>query len=220
MVTIKLICFDMDGVIFKSSNFWMKIHDAFGTLEQGKILTKKYLHSDYNKLVKEVVVKLWKGKDAKKYVDLIESVEYIKGVNKLVSFFKEKNLPLAIVSASSLCLAKRAQRDLGFDYIFANELIFKDGKISGEFISTTGVGGKEKVKVLKSLCQKLNILPEEILFIGDSKVDLETFQFVGTSISFNSSCSELNEFATFVVQGGDLCSIIPVLENSQVKFIY
>ena len=54
----KLICFDMGGVIFKDVNFWMKVHEAFNTLDEGKILTKKYLHSDYNKLVEEVIVKI------------------------------------------------------------------------------------------------------------------------------------------------------------------
>jgi len=54
----KLVCFDMDGVIFKDINFWLKLHKAFGTSEQGKELTKRYLHADYNKLVEEVVVRL------------------------------------------------------------------------------------------------------------------------------------------------------------------
>lgn len=31
----KLICFDMDGVIFKDVNFWMELHKAFDTLEKG-----------------------------------------------------------------------------------------------------------------------------------------------------------------------------------------
>ncbi len=29
----KLICFDLDGVIFKDINFWMELHKKFGTLE-------------------------------------------------------------------------------------------------------------------------------------------------------------------------------------------
>ncbi|MCG2719568.1 MAG: hypothetical protein L6266_02425 [Nanoarchaeota archaeon] len=45
----KLICFDMDGVIFKDNNFWIELHKRFGTLEQGIKLTEKYLHNNYEK---------------------------------------------------------------------------------------------------------------------------------------------------------------------------
>jgi hypothetical protein len=41
----------MDGVIFKDVNFYIKLHESFGTLEKGKILTKQYLHTNYQKLV-------------------------------------------------------------------------------------------------------------------------------------------------------------------------
>lgn len=54
-MSFKLICFDMDGVIFEGVNFWLELHKKFGTFEEGKILTEKYLYSDYNKLVEEVV---------------------------------------------------------------------------------------------------------------------------------------------------------------------
>ena len=70
---IKLIIFDMDGVIFQPHNFWLELHRVFGTLEEGKRLTKKYLHTDYQQLVHEVVVKLWRGKDAAPYYNLVNS---------------------------------------------------------------------------------------------------------------------------------------------------
>ena len=64
----------MDGVLFKEVNFWMELHKVFGTLTEWKILTSKYLNSNYEKLVHEVVVKLWKGKNAKLYFDLVNSL--------------------------------------------------------------------------------------------------------------------------------------------------
>ncbi|MBU0472467.1 MAG: hypothetical protein KKF65_07600 [Nanoarchaeota archaeon] len=64
-MTFKLICFDMDGVIFEFTNFWMELHKVFDTYEEGKKLSDLYLDSDYEKLVSEVVGELWKGKDAK-----------------------------------------------------------------------------------------------------------------------------------------------------------
>ena len=91
-MTYKLVCFDMDGVIFKDINFWMELHKKFGTLEQGIELTKKYLHTNYDRLVEEVVVKLWKGKDAKPYYDLVNSIEYLPGVRETFVISKQEDI--------------------------------------------------------------------------------------------------------------------------------
>ena len=76
----------MDGVIFKDINFWLELHKKFGTLEQGKALTKRYLHTNYDKLVEEVVHKLWKGKDATPYFALVNELEYLSGVKEIIQF--------------------------------------------------------------------------------------------------------------------------------------
>jgi phosphoserine phosphatase len=63
----KLIVFDMDGVIFDHRNFWMELHEKLGTYEEGLELTRKYVKTNYAKLVEEVVNRLWKGKKADGY---------------------------------------------------------------------------------------------------------------------------------------------------------
>ena len=87
----KLIAFDMDGVIFKDINFWIELHKKFGTLDQGTELTKKYLHMDYDRLVEEVVVKLWKGKDTRPYYDLVKSIEYLVIIFALIPIRKKSD---------------------------------------------------------------------------------------------------------------------------------
>src|SRR3989344_1617015 len=109
-MSYKLICFDMDGVIFRDVNFWLELHKVFGTLEQGKILTQKYLHTNYDKLVEEVVVKLWKGKNAKPYYNLVNQLEYLPGVKRVFKEIKKKGILTAIISASSIDVARRAQK--------------------------------------------------------------------------------------------------------------
>ena len=42
-MSFKLICLDMDGVLLKDVNFWLELHKKFGTFEEGKVLTEKYL---------------------------------------------------------------------------------------------------------------------------------------------------------------------------------
>lgn len=209
---MKLICFDMDGVIFKDINFWMELHKKFGTLEQGKELTKKYLHTNYDKLVEEVVVKLWKGKDAKPYYALVNSREYLPGVKDVFSFVKKRDYITAIISASSIDCARRVQKDFGVDHIYANELVIKNGKVSGEFVWSIGAGKEKKAEIIKHLCNDFGIKLKEVVYIGDSDTDIEAFKIVGKSIAFNSSSDELKEVADHVVDSENLADVLKYLE--------
>jgi len=208
----KLICFDLDGVIFKPHNFWIELHKVFGTFEKGKKLTEKHLHNDYGKLVEEVVVKLWKGRDAGPYYKLVDSVEYNKGVKAVFEYVKEKGLITAIVSSSSIDAAKRVKRDFQVDYIFANELVIKDGKVSGEFVWPIGAGKENKARIIRDLCSDLGISPEECIYIGDNDVDIEAFKEVGLSIAFNSDSDELKKAAIFVVESRNLSDVLKYIE--------
>ena len=207
-MTDKLVCFDMDGVIFKDINFWMELHKKFGTLEQGIELTKKYLHTNYDRLVEEVVVKLWKGKDAKPYYDLVNSIEYIPGVRDTFYHLKTRGYMTAIISASSIDVARRVQRDYGVDHIFANELVIRDGKVAGEFIWPIGAGKEKKAQIIQDLCSNLGISPKEVIYVGDSDTDIEAFKEVGISIAFNSSSEELKKISKYTVETHNLADII------------
>ena len=204
----KLICFDMDGVIFEERNFWVELHKRFGTFEEGKRATEKHLYKDYDKLVQEVVVKLWKGKDAKPYYDLIGSYKYLPGVKETFEAIKKKEIPIAIISASSIDLVKRVQKDFGVDFIFGNQLVIKDNKVTGEFVWPIGAGKEKKAKIILDLCSKLNISTKECVYIGDSREDIEAFKEVGLAIAFNSESEELNKVATYVVNSKKLSDVL------------
>lgn len=197
----------MDGVIFKDVKFWLLVHKHFGTLEEGKKLTEKYLHTDYNKLV-EGCMKLWKGKDAKPYFDLINSLEYLEGVKETFKSINKKGLIKMIISGSSMEVARRVQKDFGIDFIFANELVIKNGKVSGEFVWPIGAGKEKKAEVIRGICSMLGISTKECIYVGDSDIDIEAFKEVGLSIAFNSKYPELKKVATKVVDSSNLSDIL------------
>lgn len=211
-MSFKMICLDADGVIFKGKDFWIDLHKAFGTYEKGKALTDKYLHTDYDELAKLVVYKLWKGKDAKPYFELVNSREYMRGVKELFALIKKKKLVSAIISGGSLALIKRVQKDFGVDYVFANDLIIKDGKVDG-YDAQVEAGFGIKADIIKDLCKKLKINPREVVYVGDSKYDLNAFQLAGMAIAFNSDSEELKKHANVIVNSDDLNDLIPYLKK-------
>lgn len=203
----KLACFDMDGVIFEDINFWMELHKAFGTYDEGKVLTEKYLRTDYEKLVEEVVVNLWQGLPASALFDLVNSAVYNPGANELFTYLHDKNYTTAIISASSLDLAKRAQNNLNIHYIFANDLKIKNGYVSGSFDWPVGVGEENKANIVRNLASTLNINLSDVFYVGDNLNDIEAIKIVGTSIAFNSNKDKLNKHATHVVESNNLIDL-------------
>ncbi len=163
--------------------------------------------------MEEVVGKLWRGKNAQPYHNLITSINYIDGVQELFQEIKRQDLIVAIISSGAIDLARRAQHDLGIDFIYANELVIRDNIITGEFVWPLAAGNEKKVQILKHLCQVLEITPEEVMYVGDDDSDLHAFEFVGTSIAFNTKSEELKQAATHVVEEADLQKIIPFLKN-------
>ena len=140
----------MDGVIFQGKNFWRKVHQAFNTLKKGIALEKKYLHTNYEKLVDEVVNKLWKGKPISLIEKEVKKIKYVKGVKETIKELKKIGYKIAIITSSEKHLAQRAKEELGLDYIYYNELVIKNGKLTGEF--KPQVKRASKQLVLKKLC--------------------------------------------------------------------
>ncbi len=207
----KLLCFDMDGVIFEHKNFWMELHKALGTEREGRKLTRKYLHSDYEMLVKEVVEKLWKGKPAEPYYQLIKRIRYNSGVKEVFEIIKKEGWFSALISSGPIDLARRAQYELGIDHIFANELVIRDGRITGGFAWPIAAGYEKKVEIVEHLAEDLEVDLSEVVFVGDSIIDIEAFKSVGMSIAFNCKNKELKKAARYVVEGMDLRKILPLL---------
>ena len=205
---IKLAAFDMDGVLFEHFNFWYELHKRFGTYKKGKELTEKYKRNNYEKLVKEVVHKLWKGKSALPYFDLVKKSRYLPGAKETFSELKKRKIKTAIITSGPRELALRAQKELGIDFIFTNELVIKDNVITGEFKWPVADGKNEKVKALKELCNKLNINLNEVAYVGDNYNDIGAFKIVGLAIAFNSEEEEVKKYAKIVIDKKDLREIL------------
>jgi phosphoserine phosphatase len=224
---IKLICMDMDGVLTQVTNFWLKLHEAWGVKEEGYELTRKYLRTDYAMLMRSILDApdgIWIGKSEHIHQDLVHSIPLSEGIDE---FFHELDrfevhgtlVPRAVISSGPHQLAQRIQKRHRIDFIFANELLFEEGVYKGRCHWNMRSGNEYKVDVLHQLCDDLEILPQEVLYIGDDQSDLEIFKEVGVSIAFNtenafhSKHEELRKTATYIVDSNNLSDLIPILRK-------
>ncbi|MBI4016476.1 MAG: haloacid dehalogenase-like hydrolase [Candidatus Aenigmarchaeota archaeon] len=212
-----IVVFDMDGVIFGHRNFWLELHKAWETLEEGNILTKKYLHSDYGRLVAEVVNRLWEGKPQESYDELVAVQQYVTGAREAVEGIIKKGYRTAIITSGPYNLALRAQIELGVDDIIANRLIFKNGVHVGTTDMTLWpVQNDEKVLPLQELCKKHNISANNVTAVIHDTNDIRLAEYVkasgGKVIGFMyEPHTEVEKHCDVVVREKDLRAILKYL---------
>lgn len=207
----KLIIFDMDGVIFQGDNFWMRLHEALGTLHPGIELTEKYLKTDLKKLADEVIGKLWKDKPAEPFFRLIKEAEYNPGVKETIEKLKELNIKTCILTSGPIHLAKRAQEELDIGHIYGNELIIKNNIFTGEY-NWLSLDFKHKEESFLNICKEHNIDPMETIVVGDNEQDVYKFKVAGRSIAFNTKKKEVREKADFIIEGNNLLEVLKFIE--------
>lgn len=199
----KLIVFDMDGIIFEHFNFWLELHKAYGTYEEGVKLTKKYLTTDYQKLVNEVIGRLWKDKPAKKYFDLVNSINYIKGAKETLKELKKRDYKIGVISSGPSDLAERVKKECGVDYSFTNKLLIRKGKIAGnEDIKYWPIRYGSKRDPLKEICRLSNTKPEDVIVVVHEDNDIEMAEEAKFAIAFYPTSEGLVKHCEKVIRDG------------------
>jgi phosphoserine phosphatase len=211
----KLIIFDMDGVLFEHTNFWLELHRKLGTYDEGKQLTEKYVKTDYAKLVDEVVGRLWKGKPAEPYFELINEARYVKGAGEAINQLKLHGYTIAIISGGPKDLALRAQRELGIDQIYTNELVVEEGIITGKFFWP--IAHDRKAVMMRKLAEDNGLHLGEVIVVGDSAGDVKMMRLAGLGIAFCTHSEELKKVATAVVENLDLREILPYVDDFEKR---
>jgi phosphoserine phosphatase len=205
---MKLIVFDMDGVIFQNLDVWTMLHKVYGTEKENEILFKKYYETNYKKLVEEVVGKLWNNKPASLFFNLINKQEYVKGAKETFEELKKRGYKTAIISSGPKQLAERAKKDLGIDYIYANELPIKDGKVKGEKYEDFITVGHNKSRILRELCHTHNIMLKDVIIMGHDKNDIKMARSAGIAIAFCPLDEEFTKYCKHIITKKDLKEIL------------
>ena len=211
---LKLVFFDMDGVLIDTVSSWRYIHEHFGTTNGRSIIPYLRGDIDYLEFIRRDV-SLWKknGKSVKKDTiqEILYTIPFIKGVEECISFLKEHHIHTAIVSAGLDILAKKVAHDFGIDYAYANEVkVGNDGRLTGEGVLHVELMHKDKN--VKALAKKLHLPLEACAAVGNSCFDIPMLETCGLGIAFNPEDACVVKCADVVIEGKDLSRLIPALK--------
>jgi phosphoserine phosphatase len=209
-MSLGLVLFDMDGVLFEGKNFWLDLHLAYGTEEEGLALASRYLETDYDSLAEAVAGKLWKGRPAAPYWSLVKERAYQPGVRELFATLRARGLRSAVVSSGPYHLAERARCELEIDAIRANRLLFDSDWLSGQV--EVQVRDHEKLSAGRSLMAELGVPPEATAFVGESDSDVSLAETVALPIAYDPVSERLIKVCRHVLRYGELGRLPDLLD--------
>ncbi|HSG60593.1 MAG TPA: phosphoserine phosphatase SerB [Pseudomonadales bacterium] len=181
----RLVCFDMDSTLIEAEVI-DELAKAAGVGEKVSEITERAMAGelDFDASFAERLA-LLEGLDEGVLQDIAAKLPITEGAERLISTLKHLGYKTAILSGGFNYFGKYLQAKLGIDYVYANELDIKDGKVTGR-VKGTIVNGERKAELLRELAVRENINLEQVIAVGDGANDLPMLSIAGLGIAFRA----------------------------------
>lgn len=195
---MKIVAFDMDGTLISESS-WELLHDHFNADPEKVQINKDMYFSrtiDYETWMEKDIA-LWNTPsidDIRTGLSVYTLEPYVKEV---VLTLKENQVVPCIVSSGISILADMVGTHVGIDpkFIFANDLIFANGRLQG----VLQVEPYQKDCIVKEVARNLGVPTEKVAAVGDAAPDISLFKESGLKIAYNPKDSQIADAADFVI---------------------
>jgi len=213
---LKLIIFDLDGVLVDVMSSWAFVHEHYGvnndtSLEaylKGEIDDHEFMRLD---------IALWLDIKSRLHVseirEICDRIPLMPGVPETFERLENLGLRSAIVSGGLDLVAERVANKFAIGSCRSNGIeVDANGYLTGNGLS--GVPLSQKGIPVIDLQESLGLKKEECVAIGNSMVDIPMFSACGLGIAFAPDDEEVRRAADVVIESRDLRDILGVIEKS------
>ena len=181
----RLVCFDMDSTLIQVEVI-DELAKAAGVGEQVAAITESAMRGeiDFSESFRQRMA-LLEGMDESVLKEIAESLPITEGAARLISHLRHFGYKVAILSGGFTYFANYLKEKLGIDYVYANQLDFKNGKLTGK-VKGDIIDGQMKAKLLVKLAEEEGISTEQVIAVGDGANDLPMLAIAGLGIAFHA----------------------------------
>ncbi len=181
----KLVCFDMDSTLIQAEVI-DELAKVAGVGKEVAAITESAMRGeiDFSESFKRRMA-LLKGLDESTLQQIAENLPVTDGTERLISNLKRFGYKVAILSGGFTYFAEYLQKKFDIDYIFANQLDFENGKLTGK-VKGEIIDGAMKAKLLRDLAQREQLSLEQVIAVGDGANDLPMLSIAGLGIAFHA----------------------------------
>lgn len=181
----RLIVFDMDSTLIQVEVI-DELAKAAGVEAQVAAITEAAMRGelDFKDSFRRRMA-LLEGLDRSVLETIARNLPLTEGAERLIASVKALGYRVGILSGGFKYFANHLKRQLGVDYVAANELDFKDGKLTGR-VKGEIVDGAKKADLLREMAAELGIGLEQVIAVGDGANDLPMLSLAGLGIAFHA----------------------------------
>ena len=181
----RLICFDMDSTLIQTEVI-DELAMRAGVGDQVKSITEQAMRGeiDFRESFRKRVA-LLKGLDESVMQDIAEHLPMTEGVDRLMFVLKKYGYKIAILSGGFTYFGNYLKERFGLDYVYANELEIKDGKLTGNYVGEI-VDGTRKAALLRQIAANEKVDIAQTIAVGDGANDLPMLATAGLGIAFHA----------------------------------
>ncbi len=191
---VRMVIFDMDGVLVPIHSSWAFLHEKLGVAEKARKIMEKFVRGEIDYLRwMELDTGLWVEATGGRITlwdlqKILKEVPIRKEAIEVGRWLRKNGIIYGIISGGIDLLAKRVAHEIGADFFLANQLSYdKRGRLVP--------GGKPVVGVKKHLAVKrvageYGVPLENVMFVGDSIWDKEAMEIVGYPVIYGDCDKE------------------------------
>ena len=203
-----LAIFDVEGVLYDAEYLPLL---AEKVNKENKIweITKKGIEGkiDWVQGLKERV-HLLRGIDYDTCIDVANSMPIMTGAKEACNALKSAGWKIMAVSGGFTIITDRLKKELGLDFVYSNELVFKDGNLDDVIVNVDA--DKAKSAIIK--INEWNEKKEDITVIVDGANDIILFDITGFGIAFRAQ-DLVKDLATVTLDEKDLSKIVGLINS-------
>ncbi len=181
----RLVCFDMDSTLIQVEVI-DELAKAAGVGEQVAAITESAMRGeiDFSESFRRRMA-LLEGLDESVLQGIAESLPITEGAARLIKHLRHFGYKVAILSGGFTYFANYLKEKLGIDYVYANQLDFKEGKLTGK-VKGEIIDGQMKARLLTKIAEQEGISTEQVIAVGDGAHDVPMPAIAGLGIAFHA----------------------------------
>ena len=203
-----LAIFDVEGVLY-DAEYLPVLAEKLNKEKEIWEITKQGIEGkiDWEDGLKRRV-ELLRGLDYETCLEVANSLPIMTGAKEACQTLKNAGWKLMAISGGFTIITDRLKQVLQLDYVFSNELVFKDNKLDGVTVNVNA----DKAKSAKTKIAEWGEKREDITVVVDGANDVKLFDVSGLGIAFRAQ-DLVKDLATVTLDEKNLSKIIDIINN-------